>query len=168
MKHQLIMENWRRFVNEERELTMLERYERALEESKNKPQMLEEGSIATAVLGMIMAFGGGEVNVNGMGITEKEAERAVLIIDGLDGDKYPEKEKAIEEIGEIFELAKGGETDFELNDGKGSSFQQGERGEPLALAALKKVDSMSGGSSSDTQPDTTDSGQTNFKITKGE
>lgn len=144
MKQKLIMENWRKFLNESQEpTTLFERYERALEEVKNNPQTLTEGGLAASVFAMIMALSGGgesDINVNGMSISPDEGARAVQMLDNLDRNKYPETDQAIEEIGDMFATyAEDGTTNFKLNDASGS-ITRGEIGEPLALKALEKAD----------------------------
>ena len=172
-KQKLIMENWRRFLKENKNPSKLEHYYRAIEEAKDNPQALEEG-MAEAVLAAIMAFGsagGNNVEVNGMLISPEEATQAVHMIQRLDKNKYTEAPDAIQEIGDIFTSATknleqgldgdgdgnvgtvaGG--DYQLNDGSGD-LRFGQSGEPLALAALQKADNASSASPSDTgSPDT--------------
>ena len=167
------MENWRRFLKENKNPSKLEHYYRAIEEAKDNPQALEEG-MAEAVLAAIMAFGsagGNNVEVNGMLISPEEATQAVHMIQRLDKNKYTEAPDAIQEIGDIFTSATknleqgldgdgdgnvgtvaGG--DYQLNDGSGD-LRFGQSGEPLALAALQKADNASSASPSDTgSPDT--------------
>ena len=90
MSQKLIMENWRRFLNENKE-----------------QQVLDEGILDIA-LAAIMAFsnaGGDGVIVNGDLITPEEANQAVEILKTGDDFNQELRQAGIEEIGDIFEKA---------------------------------------------------------------
>jgi hypothetical protein len=90
MSQKLIMENWRRFLSENKE-----------------QQVLDEGILDIA-LAAIMAFsnaGGDGVIVNGDLITPEEAKQAVEILKTGDDFNQELRQAGIEDIGDIFEKA---------------------------------------------------------------
>ena len=87
MSQKLIMENWRRFLNENKE-----------------QQALDEGILDIA-LAAIMAFsnaGGDGVIVNGDLITPEEANQAVEILKTGDDFNQELRQAGIEDIADIF------------------------------------------------------------------